>query len=29
MQGTMKAQVFYAPEDMRLEEVNIPAIAGE
>jgi len=29
MQGKMKAQVFYEPEDMRLEEVDIPAIAED
>lgn len=29
MRGKMKAQVFYQPEDMRLEEVNIPAIAED
>ena len=29
MQGKMNAQVFYEPEDMRLEEVDIPAIAQD
>ena len=29
MRGKMKAQVFYEPEDMRLEEVNIPTIAED
>jgi len=29
MQGKMKAQVFYEPEDMRLEEVDIPALTEE
>lgn len=29
MRGKMKAQVFYQPEDMRLEEVNIPTIAQD
>jgi len=29
MRGKMKAQVFYQPEDMRLEEVDIPAIAED
>jgi len=29
MQGRMKAWVFYRPEDMRLEEVDIPTIAED
>ena len=29
MRGKMNAQVFYAPENMRLEEVDIPAIAED
>lgn len=29
MRGKMKAQVFYEPEDMRLEEIDIPAISED
>ena len=29
MKGKMKAQVFYEPEVMRLEEIDIPQIADD
>lgn len=29
MRGKMKAQVFYEPEDMRLEEIDIPAVSED